>query len=153
MFHMCFSKALVAKPINQLDQSKQILTVLRISCTLCMCKHLSHYKHCKSRETQSRHLFLKGSSPNFHKNSPGEVSVDESKQTNPNNCGSTMWTVNYYKHCNSIIYWPQMSITVVQLHQRMCYERERTNFLRKSFSVYKHSYLCIHLHRSYKRNI
>lgn len=65
MFHMCSSKTLVAKPINQLDQPKQILTVLRISCTLCMCKHLRHYKHCRSRETQFRHLFVKWSSPSF----------------------------------------------------------------------------------------
>lgn len=65
MFHMCFSKALVTKPINQLDQPKQILTVLRISCTLCMLKHLRHYKCCKSRETQFRHLLVKWSSPSF----------------------------------------------------------------------------------------
>lgn len=40
MLHMCFSKALVAKPIKQSDYSKQNLNLLRISCALGMYKHL-----------------------------------------------------------------------------------------------------------------
>lgn len=92
---MCFSKALVVKPINQLDQPKQILNLWEFPVPYACVNIYSIIKIVRAEKCNSgiclSNKVLAFYFHKFHKNVHGKVSVDKKKQKNPNSYLSAMW--------------------------------------------------------------
>lgn len=83
---MCFSKALVAKPINQLDQPKQILNLWEFpvpyaSVNIYGIIKIVRVEECNSGIWLSNKILLTFYFHNFDNNLHGKVSVDGGEGT------------------------------------------------------------------------